>query len=45
MVEFTKGSMSPISDGTGIFIAAVAMVIIWSWALARGHYVPKDCFL
>lgn len=34
----------PISDGTGLYIGSVLLVIIWAWALSRGGYVTKDGF-
>jgi hypothetical protein len=34
----------PVSEGTGLFIGACAVVIIWFWAAQRGGYIPKDAF-
>ena len=34
----------PVSNGTGLFIGAAAVVIIWFYAFSRGGYVSKDSF-
>ena len=34
----------PVSNGTGLFIGAAAVVIIWFYAFSRGGYVTKDNF-
>ena len=35
---------SPVSNGTGLFIGAAAVVIIWFYSFSRGGYVSKDNF-
>ncbi len=33
-----------VSNGTGLYIAAVVMVIIWAWAFQRSGRLSKDDF-
>jgi hypothetical protein len=35
---------SPVGSGTGLFIGAVCLAIIWYWALSNGNYISKDNF-
>lgn len=35
---------APVSAGTGLFIGACAVAIIWAWAAQKGGYIKKDDF-
>lgn len=41
-MSLNNGAPQPVNTGTGLFIAAAAVVIIWAWALSKGGYLSRD---